>query len=350
MYTANRKEMWLTICCSSKFFYICHNFRDIYSRYEHRYWPWPLEWAKVKCKYARQRPHNRHRRPHCFCKKIRAFVRRHRLAMSWMCSYLDGQPGSVQVGGAFSNIVRLDTGVPQGSSLGPLLFSLFVTPLGDLLSRYGLKFHQYADDTQVNIAANGNSLKITMSNLTSCTVAVYLFLHSLLTLNLDKSEWVIFGSTQRVRWLKDAAAANVAGSTIDLSDNIITLGAVFDRCRSFEKHFDIVCKAHYFHIRALRHVQSSMSTDTANMVACSIIPGLTIATPCWLVYQRRTCTNYNSYRIHCRVLLPEPVDEIILLQYSQSCIVCQFEFASRSKLLYMFLRSNSQVNCHILPI
>jgi hypothetical protein len=56
---------------------------------------------------------------------------------------------AVHVSGGQSSKRTLPSAVPQGSILGPMLFSLYIAPIGDLMRPLGIDFHLYVDDTQL---------------------------------------------------------------------------------------------------------------------------------------------------------------------------------------------------------
>ena len=77
-------------------------------------------------------------------------------AFSLLASYLSNRSQSVVVDNEFSSKLPLLRGVPQGSVLGPLLFTLYTTPLSHLLADSSIQFHFYADDTQLYISFSGS--------------------------------------------------------------------------------------------------------------------------------------------------------------------------------------------------
>ena len=70
-------------------------------------------------------------------------------ALQWFSSYLSHRSFSVSIGQHSSSSAPLSCGVPQGSILGPILFSLYMLPLGNIIRKYNLSFHFFADDSQL---------------------------------------------------------------------------------------------------------------------------------------------------------------------------------------------------------
>ncbi len=66
-----------------------------------------------------------------------------------------GRTQSVLINGTMSSPRKL-CGVPQGFVLGPILFSVYTSPLGDILLSHRVDFHFYADDSSIYLAFEPN--------------------------------------------------------------------------------------------------------------------------------------------------------------------------------------------------
>ena len=73
------------------------------------------------------------------------------VASAWIESYISERSQLVVLLGNTSHSSCLPYGVPQWSVLGPLLFTFYTCPVGDIIRRHDLRFQLYADDTQVYV-------------------------------------------------------------------------------------------------------------------------------------------------------------------------------------------------------
>ena len=75
-------------------------------------------------------------------------------ALSLLESYLESREQCVAIGESRSEPTTLQYGVPQGSVLGPVLFTVYTGTLAFLLEAQGVSYYFFADDTQLYIWPN----------------------------------------------------------------------------------------------------------------------------------------------------------------------------------------------------
>lgn len=192
-------------------------------------------------------------------------------ALQWLTSYLSQRQQFVRVGDCKSNTVACIHGVPQGSVLGPLLFSLYISPISNIIAKHGIRHAQYADDTQLytELKVNNNS---TDSALQTCFLSLCTwFSTNGLSLNPDKSEAIIFSGKQSSTSNSQHTDIDLAGSKIAISSKVTSLGVTLDCSLTFTAHISNICQKSHFHIRALRHIRKCLTDDDAKTVASALV-------------------------------------------------------------------------------
>ena len=194
------------------------------------------------------------------------------LPLAWLCSYLTHRSQYVMWDGKKSACLPITAGVPQGSVLGPLLFSAYTSPISRLISAHGLHHHSYADDTTLWLSVDSNLT--TIARLESCSSAIatwYLF--NGLQLNPDKSDALLVGTRDgRASVMPSLTSGpSIAGCNIPLSVSTKILGVTFDSALNFDPHISNICKSANYHLKALTHIRNFLSVSSANLIATAII-------------------------------------------------------------------------------
>ena len=193
------------------------------------------------------------------------------LAVSWLKSFVTDRTQCIAVGTELSPTTACLSGVPQGSVLGPLLFSMYVSPVGDVINAHGLQYHQYADDLQLYTAVRADDFQ-DLSHVESCVADVSRwFLKNSLLLNPTKTEAVVFGTRPRLRSIDLSQHLNIEGASIQIADSVRLLGVTLDQTLSFDQHVSEVVRSCNYHLRALRHIRPRLTMECAKSVATSIV-------------------------------------------------------------------------------
>ena len=195
-------------------------------------------------------------------------------ALKWFRSYLENRTQSVIIDDAMSEPMPLRYGVPQGSVLGPLLFTAYMAPLRNVIKSYGLNYHCYADDTQLYISfspVSEDEEDQVINNLENAIKDIKSFmLANKLKLNDEKTEVIFLGTKFRLDQI-NSTGITVGDNIIDPSNTVKNLGVTFDKLLSMNDHVNLVCKSGFYHIRNLWRIRKFLNEEQSNIAAHAFI-------------------------------------------------------------------------------
>ena len=195
-------------------------------------------------------------------------------ALAWFTSYLRDRVHAIHISGQSSTKSKLTHGVPQGSVLGPLLFTLYISPLGRIARLRGLRPHFYADDIQLyatfspsthgdNTDAH-NVLEACLSDMQQWMVANYL------KFNAHKTQFLLICS-QHVRHKVNIPDLHVGGTLVAPCSDARNLGVLFDKSMNLDRHVLNVCQSSYVHLRRIAAIRESLTLPAAEQLIHTFI-------------------------------------------------------------------------------
>lgn len=152
--------------------------------------------------------------------------------LNFINNYLSERQQYVQIGNSVSNLKNISTGVPQGSTLGPLFYLLYTN---DLKNCHELKDVMYADDLSLFFASENIDELYSVVNDNLKKIHTW-FCANELKLNSSKSKYLFFTNGKQTH----EAELKIGNNVISKSNNIKLLGINIDSKLTFSNHINTV--------------------------------------------------------------------------------------------------------------
>uniref|UniRef100_A0A8C6U6R4 Reverse transcriptase domain-containing protein n=1 Tax=Neogobius melanostomus TaxID=47308 RepID=A0A8C6U6R4_9GOBI len=183
--------------------------------------------------------------------------------LQWFSSYLSGRSFSVSANQIGSESADLLCGVPQGSVLGPVLFLLYMIPLGKIIQRFSdVSFHLFADDIQLYCSFEPSEIQ-KLNSLLHCLVEIKQWLsENSLQLNTDKTETLIIAPDDSIPGIKQFLG--------DLGQfakpSLRNLGVIFDKDMSLVQHCKQLTRNCFFQLRNISKLRNMVSRNDLELI------------------------------------------------------------------------------------
>ena len=100
-------------------------------------------------------------------------------ALNWIGSYLQSRSQRIKIDNAVSKTFSLDYGVPQGSCLGPVMFTQYASSIFEVIENHSKNGHGYADDHQIYSGCNPLSIDTACESMENCIANISQWMQSM---------------------------------------------------------------------------------------------------------------------------------------------------------------------------
>ncbi len=196
-------------------------------------------------------------------------------ALEWHRSYLSMRKQCVFLNRSVrSEESILRYGVPQGSCLGPVLFTEYASTLFDIIHRHLENVHGYADDHQLYVSFSPKSTALQQSAIAcmeDCLSDVKQWmLANKLKMNDGKTEFILIGSRQQLEKV-NFNSIQVGNTVVKAVDSVRDLGAYLDCNLSMEAHIDTKCAAAFRQIYSIKRIRKFLSREATETLIHAFI-------------------------------------------------------------------------------
>ena len=189
-----------------------------------------------------------------------------RIILVWVL-YLSDRKQVSSIENCLSTSRSITIGVPQGSILGPLLFIIYVNDLPRCLNHS--KVILCADDTLIYYSAKLAQDVETCLNNDLKSVAHW-FHSNLLTLNCDKSRFLLFGSRQRLKSF-NTTSVHINRWPLERESSLKYLGVILNEDMSWNDHIENLIRKSNQRLGLLKRIKHLLPFDARQTLYNSLV-------------------------------------------------------------------------------
>lgn len=192
--------------------------------------------------------------------------------LAWFSSYLQKRSVCIKVRSAVSENFPVDSGVPQGSVLGPILFNIYMAELAHKLTSSNLHLHIYADDIILYEAFVPSNMMQPFSKLQQgLDIIDKWMVENHLMLNSSKTKVYCLRAPRSV--LPALPNLTLQGEVLSIENrgDLKWLGVDIDMSLSFASFIQSKCQAAFHQVRVIRYVRSSLDEATTLLLINALV-------------------------------------------------------------------------------
>ena len=234
----------------------------------------------------------------------------------WFKNYLNNRNQYVEMDGIKSQTKSIDTGVPQGSILGPLLFIIYMNDIQ--LASEKFEAILYADDTTLSSILktfwNSSSLEISDKINRELLLVHDWLLANKLSLNIKKTKYMIFRYPQKSAASLPNLSILIDGHKLERVDNFEFLGLTISETLSWKLHIEKmsnkISKVIGILSRCKRYLHTSVMLKIYNSL---ILSRINYCITCWGYENKRIYKlQKKALRIICKTKYNAHTDPLFI--------------------------------------
>ena len=167
--------------------------------------------------------------------------------LQWFSSYLTDCTHYVSLSNHCSAFAPIHSGVPQGSVLGPMLFTMYIKPLSAIIDSHTIMHHSFADDLQLQMSDPPDRISELLHSMQSCMSDVKAWASANMHKLNDNKTGLMLVTSKRTKHLQNLPTFITMGNTqIPLRQSVKNLGFTLDCHHTMNAHVSNIVRTCYF--------------------------------------------------------------------------------------------------------